>query len=602
MRAQNSIKSSLKIKTFDMDPLLFLEKQIVHFKNLLASSSKPPLTGGKKPNWSPANLEWLRSLSLSAVRDLATGLIAFSNDISLIVGRTPEPVACAVVIIAMEGVARRPGPASHEIMSELCALMNVKSFTVAERMRELNKVLADYASRIPWFGEASKGKSKKELVGLTEDIVKFRKGLDLKRRQGVEVDEEKLILVEEEEVAGEEMESDEEDEGYGEMFPDPLQRAKSAPRVGSTTASSAASTGRGTASTSASPAPTPATSTGRPALITAASRAKSLASAKSKASSTIVRSPSAPAASTPVPVKTTSARLLEILIADKVKPPLRPKEYMRKDRPGPERRQKTIEHAATSLLIPFSGTPVGIRNASPVASTSGSISPSTPTIGSSTFPLLLGKKPRLSAYNAHSQEAVLFRERLLAGHDVGDIYKTNIIRHGPEPSRLDKLLWTKRVDSIEDDELFEEGELQSFIRTEGEIELLERTGKFRGIEGTLIDAVDTEERREREERRSRGRKRDAHGNLVPLEKRARKTKVDAAMKAKIKLASLDDEAQLAMMAENLYENLLTNQIKDTEVGPGEEGNDSEGMDSGEEEGEDGEDGDAYCAMYSKYDE
>ena len=153
----------LKIKTTELDPIVFLERHILHFSNLLRSSPTPLLSGSKKKAWSPPMLPFLRSLKLPDVRTLAEGLLSFCADLKLTVGRSPEQVSIAVIVVAMEGVARRPVPMAGEVMDELANLLSVRSFTVAERYRELNHVLEDFAPRIPWIGPSAKGRKKKEI-------------------------------------------------------------------------------------------------------------------------------------------------------------------------------------------------------------------------------------------------------------------------------------------------------------------------------------------------------------------------------------------------------------------------------------------------------
>ena len=47
---------------------------------------------------------------MNNVRKLATSTLALTNEINLTAGRAPEQVACAVVVVAMEGIARIPAP------------------------------------------------------------------------------------------------------------------------------------------------------------------------------------------------------------------------------------------------------------------------------------------------------------------------------------------------------------------------------------------------------------------------------------------------------------------------------------------------------------
>lgn len=171
--AELSIKSWLNISTEDQDPIIFLDKHLVYFSQL-QKLANPVLSGSKnKKTWSASNLKWLRSLDLKSVKVLATGVAAFSRDLSIVVGREPESVSCALIIIAMEGVARRPCPVVGDILGEMNAQFQVSPHTVGERIREIHLAIVDFAPNIPWIGEVS-GLSKKEMSKHIDDIVTFR--------------------------------------------------------------------------------------------------------------------------------------------------------------------------------------------------------------------------------------------------------------------------------------------------------------------------------------------------------------------------------------------------------------------------------------------
>lgn len=395
-------------------------------------------------------LPFLRSLKLPDVRTLAEGLLSFCADLKLTVGRSPEQVSIAVIVVAMEGVARRPVPMAGEVMDELANLLSVRSFTVAERYRELNHVLEDFAPRIPWIGPSAKGRKKKEMVAWTEDIVKFRKALDAKKNVAGEGEKRKLVLLddsvkidEEEDVeefdieeqqevpiasgsgaglpaSDEDDEDDEEDDDDDEgdpttFFPDPLANPKAA----------AAAAARNSTSTAPS--------------------------------------------------------RLSIKILNSVSEGKRPAEYMRQ-RPGPLKRVRTIEQAASSLLTPFSSTPPPF-NPLPSSAVSALPLPSSRLTG------------RDAPFPAHSQESVRFRQLLLAGHDSASIYDGSVSLAGPT-GRLSRLLWERSANEITDDELFGVGELEGLLRTPREIEAVSRTERFR----TMPEAKPFVERRPRKKK------------------------------------------------------------------------------------------------------
>lgn len=163
-RAVRVVKHELKIPFEDHDPAMFIERLLVRLQTVFAhtsssaSSSKapplPPLHGSadkRKTTFTAPNAAWVRSLALPSVRDLATGLLALTSDLSLTAGRRAESVACAVVIAALEGVARRPAPVVQEFADELAWTLGVAGYTVMERYRDINRLLVDFAARLPWL-------------------------------------------------------------------------------------------------------------------------------------------------------------------------------------------------------------------------------------------------------------------------------------------------------------------------------------------------------------------------------------------------------------------------------------------------------------------
>lgn len=420
------VKTWLGIQTTELDPVVFLEGHIVHFSELFDSPASPPLSGSKRSTWTKSNLDWVRSLKLPDVRTLATSLLAFCADAQLNVGRAPEQVSCAVVLVAMEGIARRPAPIATEFLDEMAHRLNVATWTVAERYRELMKVLADFAPRIPWLGEAVKGKKKREMVSHTEDIVRFRKTLDAKEERAVGETKGKATLVlldDEAEFTDEASENDEDDMGFDDeegeadepggpaaFFPDPLTRPKAAAKV----------------------------------------------AAQALARANVVK----------------PSKLATALLSRKV-PGVgkRPAEYMRQ-RPGPAKRVRTLEQAAADLLSPFAAPPS-------VSSSSSTLVH--PTIASDPLTARRKRPPATTSLAAHDDETVRFRQLLLAGHDPASIFDGKV-KELPAPStRLARLLWTKTVDEIDDDELFEPGELDGLVRTPEEVAIVTQTGRYREV-------------------------------------------------------------------------------------------------------------------------
>lgn len=435
------------------------------------------------------------------------------------------------MLVALEGVARRAPGALNEITDELCALYEgVAKWTTLERYRDVNRLLGDYAPRIPWLGERVRGTKKKEMMAFTEDVVLFWKSIDAKKRLEEKVvqeaqrvrekEKDKLRLLSREEVEiarrrekakgkgkgkqvdgeegdeekgeGEEDEQEEEDDDYEddedddegqqgddddemglEQFVDGLSQAK-----------------------------------------------KSLENVESNKSRA------------PAPRHLNSGKN-------------RPVEYMRHPN-HLTRRVNTIQHAGTSLLNPF---------ISPSNSSSLSPSPSVPPIAphegsngndnadestTSRLPIELAllnstsKSVLGSARAPHSSETVSYRRLLLAGYHESNLQTTTVsnalslaagdLSSNPTDSRLANLLKTRLNESeISDSELFGEGELEGYFRDGAEVEkrkqMLEKSGRmkdwpeFQELDeaGEKAWKLDMREKRarEEEEKSRKARKKEA---------------------------------------------------------------------------------------------
>jgi hypothetical protein len=150
---------------------------------------------------------------------MASGLLAFVNETELVHNSVPQNIACAVVLVALEGVARTPAPGLAEFIDEFAYTVGTKPFSIGERYRQLCCALADYAPRLPWLagrtfavgddnddnegstpapttkkrGRPTKTTAvrkatpkrgwKRALVAYTGDIVQWRRSLDAKQRK-----------------------------------------------------------------------------------------------------------------------------------------------------------------------------------------------------------------------------------------------------------------------------------------------------------------------------------------------------------------------------------------------------------------------------------
>lgn len=359
-------------------------------------------------SWRPATLDWLHTLPLHDVRKLAEGLLAFADELNLSKGLGPEQASCATVLVAMEGVARSLAPNAKDIQTEMAAAFGLTAYTISERYREINSLLADYAVKLPWLATRAKLMTKKDLVANTTVIVEFREAL-AKRERAHPTPQERLLLGSSNDE-GDEEDEDGNDNELSAALADPFPSPPSPPagkNAKKTLPLRSSSSGARRATTSS--APSPSTSTLSPSGID------------------------------PTP-KSNKAK--------------RPREYMRQ-RTDPAKVARTITHAASTLL-------------STVSSDHSAHLPPAALLDSPLAP--------------HDQETVRVRRQLLAGVDVIKIqpqhHRDDVLLDLDEPKRLHRLLWTRTVDEIEDEELFGPGELEGFVRTDQEVAILERTARF----------------------------------------------------------------------------------------------------------------------------
>ncbi|GAA5996392.1 cyclin family protein [Rhodotorula paludigena] len=451
-RAIRIVKLELDLKFEENDPAMFLERILVHLNTIFspgsagpavgtsasgaAASSLPPLHAAppsNKTTFSANNTAWVRSIPLASVRTLATGLLSFASDLSLAAGRAPEPVAAAVVLVALEGTARRLAPTLQEFADELAWLLGVKSFTVQERFREFKRLLADYAPKLPWLkdevfatpddadavpstGSGAKGKGrsrgkkaakpkqvKREVASYTVDIVQWRKSIDARQAKEKKANNDAARLspgspaLFREDSPGHGNDSDREereqdladDHAYvGDPLIDPTL----------------ASTYYGFHHASQCPS----------------------------------SSPAAPFASPlpPEPPEADSSGKISARGGGK-----RPIEYMRVKS---HKRAKTIGTAAQSLNSPAPDS--------------------------------------LGAHGSHDASSVQVRQLLLAGHDreaiaahlkatqSGEVASDKTIDLPASTTRLGRLLWDRPVDQLDDDELFDDDEIDSYLRSKDEVD------------------------------------------------------------------------------------------------------------------------------------
>ncbi|BGP38060.1 hypothetical protein JCM10449v2_001987 [Rhodotorula kratochvilovae] len=473
-RAVRVVKFELKVEYQEDDPTMFIERILVHLNKVFSpsnstastSSSKspppPPLHAAdkRKTTFAPANATWIRSIQLPAVRDLATGLLALATDESLTAGRPAESVAAAVVIASLEGTARRAAPVVQEFAAELAWAVGSAEYAVMERYRELNRLLVDYAAKLPWnapgatgdddavhitqYGRPDKRRQKKkekpasqrvgrkvvktEVVAHTADVVAFRKTLACAKPQP------KPLRLDGEAGDGDDsvtpVGTTPGPPNVGEEEGDDESMYTADPLVNQTAAS------RYYASRTASPSLEPAASAAGspvqfrlPSSPLASSRAASLSPAP-------VPAPSQPA---PAPVPAAAAS------ATKKKAKKRASPYARENAP-PKPRRGALARSERGSATP---APSPALAAIPTA-----LDPQVRQL------LLAGVDLATAA-------------RQLRGLSPSDAPLAAVVGGAAEPTtRLGRLLWAKPADEIADDELFDAGELEAYVRPRDEARAL----------------------------------------------------------------------------------------------------------------------------------
>ncbi|GAA5978026.1 hypothetical protein JCM10908_004199 [Rhodotorula pacifica] len=446
-RAVKIVKYELKLKFEENEPALFIEALLLHLNRLFSPNNAPTTSTSKaaglpwlhaappstKKYFSRENVTWLRSLSLTAVRTMTSGLLAFATETDFVQQRMPQNIACAVVLVALEGVARTPAPGLTEFIDEFAFTVGIKSFTIGERYRQLCAALAEYAPRLPWLagktfavgddnddddagaspvpvvkkrGRPPKGVKvtktpskrgwKRALVAYTNDIVQWRRSLDAKQnkmarenavaeRERERADSVALRPWDDEPSPGGSRppEPDADDEEEGAYFADPVFSGTSAAMYRLDNGSSAMSSP--SAEDSPAPPDLPPDGIGDPA---------------------------------PQPTQ------------------------MRRKRGRPAEIDESISPAEQAVT---------------------------------------GDKPFTSSSAPRLRDELEMRQLLLAGHSTADVlahmgaredqYQKQLVDPAKPSSRLERLQWYKPVDNITaDEDLFDEGELESYLRPKSEVE------------------------------------------------------------------------------------------------------------------------------------
>jgi transcription factor IIIB subunit 2 len=125
----------------------------------------------------PASLRtFISPLSLESVLLLATSIAAIANSVFLTHNRYLPAVACAFLMVALEGERGSELPSVGEFAAQLAKQVNSSKRTVMERYREVGRLLQDWKSELPWVGQTtSKAKiQRKDNSRWIKDVVTFQ--------------------------------------------------------------------------------------------------------------------------------------------------------------------------------------------------------------------------------------------------------------------------------------------------------------------------------------------------------------------------------------------------------------------------------------------
>ncbi|KAK4058678.1 40S ribosomal protein S30 [Microbotryomycetes sp. JL221] len=505
-RTVQQLKTWLKIKTRDDEPIMYLEFPIVHLTRLFSESDSTSTRTNVESDhrdWSDANVEFVKKLDMTRVRRVATDLLAICTDVQLTGWRRPEGLAVAAVLVAMEGVAHQLLPLAVEFMERLGSIFGMKSFTIGERYRELMNVVLEFSKQLPWIKldeKASKVTIKRVLVNYIEDIVKFRKSLkDDERRQALSASQRQgsrdsaFETKSDDDDEGADVDAEADADGAVPMFErDPLKDSDAATALMALGRNITAAKGKEKDASGAANYEPDSNDRNPDGSIASSNKTK-----KSKP----VQAKRARIESTPDPADEGNSPSLADANAEQDEPFNRPskrkkKDYIR-DRPGLTKKRNTIEAVIQSLASSLTGRdtilPFIVASTDHVATT-GSKSKSRKDAKNGEASLM---SDSASVSAPHADSTFLIRRQLLAGGDFSMILQNrkSMLSEQESQSRLSQLLWSKAPDDIDDDELFDDGELDNLLRDDREVSKLKRLPKY--IEMIKIDQKLTEEAEQR---------------------------------------------------------------------------------------------------------
>ncbi|KAH7340979.1 hypothetical protein B0J17DRAFT_653584 [Rhizoctonia solani] len=123
-----------------------------------------------------------------AVFNLAHQLSNLTLRVSLTYGRQSSLVACALLMVSLSGEAGKPIPKPGALASALAARFGGTARSVADRVREMERLIEDWRHELPWAETDLPTKSRKRTIKVAswiKDVVHFKDDLWFKQIEAV---------------------------------------------------------------------------------------------------------------------------------------------------------------------------------------------------------------------------------------------------------------------------------------------------------------------------------------------------------------------------------------------------------------------------------
>ncbi|KAG8961651.1 hypothetical protein FRC03_005108 [Tulasnella sp. 419] len=135
------------------------------------------IISNKTSSTTPSTLRtYLSSVDLNSTLNLAGSLYHLTRRVHLTHNRSTSQVACALLILAMEGVTERVVPCLPQLVDALAKRFNVSGKVVLERYNEMQTLIAEWKVGLPWLVSdkanpmsSITGKKRQRTLGLRED-------------------------------------------------------------------------------------------------------------------------------------------------------------------------------------------------------------------------------------------------------------------------------------------------------------------------------------------------------------------------------------------------------------------------------------------------